>query len=366
MESLPVSSGMTLEQLLGYQVVDRKNRRIGTLRCLWSDAETNEIKFLGVHTGWLFRRTHLLPAENAVLDDAANRVRLPYTDLSVKEGPSIPMDAEISEAEAEYSRRYYGTDDTPDAGASGAMLAAPLTASPVGAATERNDTRASRWRRIARSCGTGPDITPVANTADEASPGESAQVAAAGPVATDSSSVPGTMGSTSAEQPRADRISSQASEDGLDQLTVGAQVGAVGASLAGAVIGGTVAGPIGVPVGAVVGAVIGGLAGREIAEIILPVDEQTYWRTNLHKARYYIEGNDFADYEPAFKTGYDGYWQSIASRRGFDEMEADLQRTFNQIKGASRLSWQDAKAAVRDAWERARVEATINKLEHRH
>ena len=136
--------------------------------------------------------------------------------------------------------------------------------------------------------------------------------------------------------------------------------------MAGAVIGGTVAGPIGVPVGAVVGAVIGGLAGKEIAEIILPVDEETHWRMNYHKARYYIDGNGFADYEPAFKTGYDGFRQSVASGRGFEEMEADLQRTFEQTKGVSKLNWKEAKPAAYDAWERARVEATINKLEYRH
>ncbi len=357
---------MALEQLLGYRVVDRKNRRIGTLRCLWCDPETNKIEFLGIQTGWLFRRTHVLPAENAVLDDVANLVRIPYTDLSTKEGPSIPFDAEISEVDADYSRRYYGTDDTPAAGAGGAVVTGPWSTSSAGAAIERNDARASRWRRIARSHGTGTDIPPEADASDETSSGKSAKEAAASPVASNSSGVSGVVSSANVGLPDADSVSLPGSEDGLDQPTVVAQVGAVGASLAGAVIGGTIAGPIGAPVGAVVGAVIGGLVGKEIAEIILPVDEETYWRMNFHKTRYYIEGNHFADYEPAFKIGYDGYRQSIASGRGFDEMEADLQRTFERIKGASRLNWQDAKPAVHDAWERARVQATINKLEHRH
>ncbi|MBE7157931.1 MAG: hypothetical protein INR62_05780 [Rhodospirillales bacterium] len=366
MESLLISSAVILEQLLGHQVVDRKNRRIGTLRCLWCEPETNEIKFLGVQTGWLFRRMHVLPAENAVLDDAANRVRLPYTDLSIKEGPSVPMNAEISEADTEYSRRYYGTDDTSDSGASGAMVIDPLITSSADAAIEPSDARASHWRRIARSFGTDTDTTSEADTASEASSEKSTKRAAASPIATNPSSATGAVSSANIELPDADNGNSLGSEDGLNQLIVAAQVGAVGASLAGAVIGGTAAGPIGVPVGAVVGALIGGLAGKEIAEIILPVDEETYWRMNFQKTRYYIEGSNFADYEQAFKIGYDGYQQSIASGRGFDEMEGDLQRTFEQRRKASRLNWQDAKPAVYDAWERARVEATINKLEYRH
>ena len=224
MEPLKIPGGMPLERLLGLPVVDQRGQRIGALRCLWSDPATDEIKFLGVQTGWLFKRTHLLPAENVALDADANRVRLPYTDLSIKEGPSIPLDAEISEADGDLSHRYYGTGGT-----------------FVG----RKEACASRWRRITRVSGPG---TERPADADAANPRQPVDKPATEPADTANG-----------------RVSSQDSEDKLDPLTVGAQVGAMGASLAGAAIGGAVGGPIGVPVGAVLGAVVGGLTGRGIA-----------------------------------------------------------------------------------------------------
>ena len=52
-----------------------------------------------------------MPAGKAELDEAANVVRLPYTEAFIKEAPSISADAEISEAEEDNIYRYYGIDD---------------------------------------------------------------------------------------------------------------------------------------------------------------------------------------------------------------------------------------------------------------
>ncbi|MFO1382860.1 MAG: hypothetical protein U1E92_04960 [Moraxella osloensis] len=36
----------------------------------------------------------------------------------------------------------------------------------------------------------------------------------------------------------------------------------------------------------------------------------------------------------------------------FDSVESDLERSWHEVKGSSRLAWQDAKEAIRDGWDR--------------
>jgi hypothetical protein len=130
---------------------------------------------------------------------------------------------------------------------------------------------------------------------------------------------------------------------------VGTGVGAVGGATLGATVG-AVAGPVGVVAGAVVGAVAGGLAGKGVAEAIDPTVEETYWRTNFTSATYAKKDFEFNDYAPAYKLG----WERATTNPGrpFAELESDLGRDWNTVKGKSRLTWDGAKDATRAAWQR--------------
>ena len=131
---------------------------------------------------------------------------------------------------------------------------------------------------------------------------------------------------------------------------VGTGVGAVGGGVAGAAIGTAVGGPAGAVVGAAVGAVAGGLAGKGAAEAINPTIEDTYWRENYMNRPYYVSGESYDIYQPAYRYG----WESYPKYRGraFDEVESDLQRGWENTKDAASLSWDRAKNATRDAWHR--------------
>lgn len=131
---------------------------------------------------------------------------------------------------------------------------------------------------------------------------------------------------------------------------VGTGVGAaVGGAAAGAAIG-TVAGPVGTAVGAAAGAVIGGLAGKGIAEAIDPTAESAYWEANYASRPYVNAGTAYAEYEPAYRYG----WESRAryADRRWDEVSAELAADWPQRAGSSGLSWDRAGPAVRDAWHR--------------
>lgn len=137
---------------------------------------------------------------------------------------------------------------------------------------------------------------------------------------------------------------------------VGTGVGAAGGGAAGAAIG-SVGGPIGAGIGLVVGAVAGGLGGKGVAEMIDPTVEDAYWRGEYSNSPYVGDDESYQNYQPAYQTGYEGYARYPGKR--FEEVESDLQRDYEKnCGGNSTLSWDKAKCAVHDAWDR--VEETFS------
>jgi len=128
----------------------------------------------------------------------------------------------------------------------------------------------------------------------------------------------------------------------------------LGALLGGAAAGaatGTVAGPVGTLVGAAVGAVIGGLAGKSVAEVVDPTVEEDYWRENYVSRDYVEPGSSFDDYGPAYGFGVTSLGRYPG--RSFDDVEAEMAGDWPTGRGASSLSWDRARLAARDAWNRA-------------
>jgi hypothetical protein len=145
-------------------------------------------------------------------------------------------------------------------------------------------------------------------------------------------------------QPNRDPITG---EPGAHPVAVG--IGAAGGAVAGAAIGG-VAGPIGMGVGAAVGAISGGAVGKNVAETFDPTAEHEYWRTEFEKRPYFTKGTPYDQYGPAFQFG----WESCAKHKGktFTDVESVLARDWDRCRAQSKLSWNHAKAATRDAWQR--------------
>jgi hypothetical protein len=130
---------------------------------------------------------------------------------------------------------------------------------------------------------------------------------------------------------------------------VGAGVGAAGGAATGAAIG-AVGGPVGAAVGLVAGAVVGGLAGKSVAEKMDPTVEDAYWKTNYSKQKYVDTNAPYTMYQPAYRTGYEGRGQYPGKK--FEEVETNLKRDYEKSRGNSTLSWEKARPATRDAWNR--------------
>ncbi|WP_284615373.1 hypothetical protein [Aquabacterium humicola] len=131
---------------------------------------------------------------------------------------------------------------------------------------------------------------------------------------------------------------------------VGTGIGAaVGGMATGAAIG-TTAGPVGTAIGAAAGAIVGGLAGKAIAEQVDPTLEDGYWRDNYSKRPYVDQGAPYDDYAPAYRHGVDAYTRYPGER--FEDIEPRLASEWDTVRGSSTLTWERAKQATRDAWQR--------------
>lgn len=108
MNTLDSITATAAQSLLDYQVVDKAGSEVGTIHCLWADAQGGNLQFLGVKTGWLFGHNHVVPVEKAEVDEANRTVRIPYESAFVKDAPSIDADATISDEEEAEVYRYYG------------------------------------------------------------------------------------------------------------------------------------------------------------------------------------------------------------------------------------------------------------------
>lgn len=131
----------------------------------------------------------------------------------------------------------------------------------------------------------------------------------------------------------------------------GAVGGIAGGALAGAAAGG-LGGPAGAAIGAAVGAVAGAMGGKAVANRINPKTEDEHWRSNYSSRPYVASGSSYEDYGPAYRLGYERYPEHHG--RTFEEAESHLQRDWQSTRGDSSLSWDEAKHATRDAYERAR------------
>ena len=132
---------------------------------------------------------------------------------------------------------------------------------------------------------------------------------------------------------------------------VGVGVGGTGGAMAGAAVG-SLLGPIGTLIGGTVGAIAGAAAGKGVAERLDPTGEAEYWQAEYSKRAYYDSRYTYEDYSPAYRYG-DEVRAQYAGRRWDDSLENDIRQGWEKAKANSRLKWEEAKDAVRDAFDRS-------------
>lgn len=136
---------------------------------------------------------------------------------------------------------------------------------------------------------------------------------------------------------------------------VGAGIGAAGGAAAGAAIG-LLGGPVGAAMGALIGGLLGGGVGKGVAEWIDPTEEHAYWRDEYKKRDYTKDEYDYDRYGPAYAYGWESYSRYGKHSGGqydrFEDVDAQLGEAWNTHRGDSDLSWDDARDATRESWQR--------------
>lgn len=130
----------------------------------------------------------------------------------------------------------------------------------------------------------------------------------------------------------------------------GGTTGLAGSVATGAALG-IGGGPVGILAGAAIGGVVGGLLGKGLAEMLLPTEEDTFWRREFREQQYYEAQRSYEDYEPAYRLGYQARLR--APQYSFEDLEAELEREYAAIRREGSPDWEVARSAARGAWERA-------------
>jgi hypothetical protein len=79
-----------------------------------------------------------------------------------------------------------------------------------------------------------------------------------------------------------------------------------------------------------------------------------YWRDNYGARPYTQTDRGYEYYQPAYKYGHESAF-FYGDRAWDQEVEDDLARGWQQARGDSNCTWDEVKAAVKDAYERART-----------
>ena len=128
----------------------------------------------------------------------------------------------------------------------------------------------------------------------------------------------------------------------------------VGAALAGAGAGlavGALGGPVGAVIGATVGgAVAGGLAGKGVGELIDPTTEDVWLREYFGSRHDRPKGETHERYRDAYRYGLTA--SDRYPDRCFEDVEPDLRSGWNRARGTSTMSWEDARGAAKNAFDR--------------
>ena len=130
--------------------------------------------------------------------------------------------------------------------------------------------------------------------------------------------------------------------------TVGVAAGLAGAAATGAAAGSTV-GPVGTAAGGIIGAIIGAFTGKGVAEAINPTEDQ-HWEQTYKNSDYADKKVGYEQYKPAY--GYGTAAKNHYSDKSFDEVHDELKSGWEKVRGQSTLSWDKAKDATRDAFNR--------------
>lgn len=107
MKPLQDYPGASYSDFLDFRVVDQAGEEVGTLYSTWSDQHTGKFEFIGVKSGWFLGKNHIIPAQDAQVEEEKQTIHIPYTAEFLKAAPVCDAAAEVTEEHEKAIREYY-------------------------------------------------------------------------------------------------------------------------------------------------------------------------------------------------------------------------------------------------------------------
>ena len=95
-----------VDALIGADVIDREDRKIGTVGQIYLDSATDQPSWVTIKTGLFGTGESFAPLDRA--EWAGQVLRVPYDKGFVKDAPRIDADGALDRADEEALYRYYG------------------------------------------------------------------------------------------------------------------------------------------------------------------------------------------------------------------------------------------------------------------
>jgi uncharacterized protein (TIGR02271 family) len=95
-----------VERVIGATAYDRSGDKVGRVGQVYYDDDTNQPKWITVHTGLFGTNQSFVPLDGANVE--AGAVTVAYEKAAIKDAPNIAHDAHLSPAEEDELYRYYG------------------------------------------------------------------------------------------------------------------------------------------------------------------------------------------------------------------------------------------------------------------
>jgi sporulation protein YlmC with PRC-barrel domain len=111
-EGLEMKAEEVRANVIDYEVYDMNGNKIGTVERFWieNDHPDSRVVYIGVKTGWMLGKEHVVPVSESQIDHNENVIRVAYPEEKIKDAPAFEENSDLGAAEErEICDFYYGT-----------------------------------------------------------------------------------------------------------------------------------------------------------------------------------------------------------------------------------------------------------------
>ena len=94
-------------QLFGYTILDEAGTKMGPIVRVWTDTASGQLAFVGLTTGQLRRQTHVIPAQDARIDDHTRSMQVPFRAATILSAPHHNSDISLKSDQERKVETHY-------------------------------------------------------------------------------------------------------------------------------------------------------------------------------------------------------------------------------------------------------------------